>query len=401
MLAVLAGALLLGLALRAAARAESRNTGDFTHFYLAAKAVREGDDPMASGIGGYIYPPLLAVLLAPLSLISELSAARAWIVVNVALIAITLGLGARVLAREWGERSAARLAGATLLGLALTLEPLRWELELGQTDTIVLLGMLGALACPARRPSAAGVCLGIAANVKYVALAALPWMLVRGRWRAAAWTIAGAVAVALAPAIVLGWERNLDFLRRALGGLAGSMGVAQRAAGDAAPHGLTWHRSVSLTSFAGRAAEAWGLGSAGTLAITGSLLGLALAAVTLVYHARGESFLRPRREHALTEWCAVVMGLLIFAPQTTTRHMYLMLVPNVAAALLLLTPGRGRWPLLAGVVAFQLATRLPPGGDAFKDAVEAWRWMSGASWGLLAMLLGFVAVGLRRSGGAR
>ncbi|MFN0133322.1 MAG: glycosyltransferase family 87 protein [Phycisphaerales bacterium] len=400
-LLVVAGALLLGLALRAAGRAESRNTGDFVHFYLAAKAVRDGTDPLAAGIGGYIYPPLLAVAMAPLAVLSELSAARLWIAVNAALIVATLWIGVRVLAREWGERSPARLAGAVLLAMGLTLEPLRWELELGQTDTLVLLGMVASLACLSRWPSAAGAWLGFAANIKYVALAALPWMVLRQRWRAATATVACSVLIALAPAAVIGWEKNLDYLGRALGGLAGSMGVAQRAEGQVAPHGLTWHRSVSLTSAAGRIAEAGGLGFNGSVAISAAFLGAALLAVALVYRRRRERLLMPRGRHDALEWCAVIMGLLIFAPQTTTRHMYLMLLPNLAAGLLLLRPGRGKWPLIAGVLAFQLATRLPPGGGSFQDALTAWRWIGGACWGLLAMLLGFLATGLAQPGLSR
>src|SRR5258706_4440666 len=43
------------------------NCGDFEHFYYAARAMRDGSDLYASGVHGYIYPPLIAFLFMPLT----------------------------------------------------------------------------------------------------------------------------------------------------------------------------------------------------------------------------------------------------------------------------------------------------------------------------------------------
>jgi hypothetical protein len=57
-------------------------TGDFEHFYRGALALRTGADLYASGVGGYIYPPLIAFVFAPLTYFTVQTAAWIMLVVN-------------------------------------------------------------------------------------------------------------------------------------------------------------------------------------------------------------------------------------------------------------------------------------------------------------------------------
>ena len=67
-------------------------TGDFVHFYDAARAMVHGEDLYSSGRGGYIYPPLLAFLYTPLAGLSETTAATVLLVVNMSLLLLALFL---------------------------------------------------------------------------------------------------------------------------------------------------------------------------------------------------------------------------------------------------------------------------------------------------------------------
>jgi hypothetical protein len=55
-------AVIAAAALPAAQRAWRGNTGDFTHFWQAARAMLNGDNIYTADKGRYVYPPLLAFL---------------------------------------------------------------------------------------------------------------------------------------------------------------------------------------------------------------------------------------------------------------------------------------------------------------------------------------------------
>lgn len=407
----LSAAVLAWIAYRSASRAAFRNTGDFFHFYYAALAAANDADIYASGTGGYIYPPLLAVVASPLAAISEIHAAWVWLAINLALTIASLWIAiSYVLPRFAGTRVPYPAAGVALLSIALSFEQIRWELELGQTDSILLFAFVFSMVFSRSRPIPAAIVLGFAANVKYLTLIAVPYLLIRRRYKAALALVISTTLWALAPALIIGWSRNLDYLARALKGVAATAGLTTRDASAAAPNSILWHRSVSITSAAARLADSLGIGIAAGLAIAGVIALGTLLLAWRIYSRCGWSLLRGRRTapaplHAVAadadrlacfEWAGLIVAVLAFGPQTTTRHLYLMLLPNVLAAILLITPRPGvdrRW-ILAGVVALQLGTRLPPGSAGVDRAVEAWRAVGGASWCVLAMYLTLLRSGL-------
>src|SRR5262245_18937793 len=63
---------------------------DFSDFYLAAKAVLSGGSPyrldVPEGWLGYVYPPLLAWLMTPLTLLPVPVAVSAWAVLSVLFV---------------------------------------------------------------------------------------------------------------------------------------------------------------------------------------------------------------------------------------------------------------------------------------------------------------------------
>ncbi|HHN78495.1 MAG TPA: DUF2029 domain-containing protein, partial [Phycisphaerales bacterium] len=253
------------------------------------------------------------------------------------------------------------------------------------------------------------IVLGFIGHIKYQSLVVLPYLLIRRRWRALTSTIVSAAAFALSTAAVFGWDRNAEYLRRGVGGLGRLFGEpAVEGAANIFP--ITWIRSISVTSTIARFQEwadlpAWSLPAMVLVAA-----GAALAAVLLLYKARGCSlFLRRDRTHDMTsprahalvavEWAGMITAVLVFGPQTTARHMVL-LVPLVSmAAMLLVVPRSGirRPPILAATVFLLLAFVLPPGSGDDTPALHTWRAVGGISIATLTLLYITIAAALRWS----
>ncbi|MCO1655841.1 glycosyltransferase 87 family protein [Pseudonocardia humida] len=150
----------------------------------------------------FVYPPVAAVLFAPLALLPLA-------VLKVLWTALGLGLLARVAhrcARAVGVPSGAPAAAVVVLVTAATtwLDPVRTTLYLGQIN-IVLLALVVLDLLGRRESRWRGVGLGLAAAVKLTPLLFVAYLLLRGRYRAAATAVgtfaaAGAVGFALAPA---------------------------------------------------------------------------------------------------------------------------------------------------------------------------------------------------------
>src|SRR3954452_14866169 len=63
----------------ATVRAWHGHSNDFTHYWNAAVAMRNGQDIYTSGEHRYVYPPLLAFLFEPLTFVSQRIATAIWI----------------------------------------------------------------------------------------------------------------------------------------------------------------------------------------------------------------------------------------------------------------------------------------------------------------------------------
>lgn len=381
--------------------------GDFEHFYHAAAAMAGGQDIYASHTKGYIYPPLVALLLIPLGLIEDPWTAQAiYGGINLTLVAVTLGMAWRAVRTRLGLPGDRLTAIAVItVGLAFCFEPVRQEIEEGQTDTLVAASLAAAFLSLDRRPWLAGLLVGFAGNVKYQSLVVLPYLLLRRRWAAAAGSVAGLVFFALVSAVVVGWRTNLEYLAVAFRGVGKLFGLS--APGEAvATHDIRWEKSVSITSGIAKT-----LGPQVSDMLVMGLTGVAalgvLAAAWLIFRVRatallvgrgGETERSPaRRGVVLLEWGGLAVAVLAFSPQTTVRHMYIALPVFMTAAALLLVPrvGVARWPLAAGVVVAIAGMLLPPGNvESVKPMLDQWRQIGGSSWCLVLMFLAMLWVGL-------
>jgi len=176
---------------------------DFAIFLTAGHDVLDGRDPypdrqeLARDVGSpYAYPPLLALLVVPLTALPEHAASTyvPGVLWTLLLLAATAGALALVGVRDWRCYPIALLA-------PVTLEPV----EFGAIGPLLLL--LLAVAWKYRdRTGAAGAAAGGAVVLKLFLWPVFVWLAVTRRLRAAVVGVAAALALALASWAAIGFD---------------------------------------------------------------------------------------------------------------------------------------------------------------------------------------------------
>jgi hypothetical protein len=387
------------------------NKGDFPVFYEAGRRLPLGENiyEKPANAGEYIYPPLLAAIFTPLSTLGRAGCAWAWAGINIAMLMTVLVLGARDVVRRMkiGPDHALTL-GVALLSAILSIDKVKSVISGGQTDLITVLGVALGLIYHERRPAVSGAALALAANIKYTPLAFVPYLILRGKYKAAAWTLAFFVLFAFAPALVVGWDSNLRLWGIALGGVARLFGYSGATVFAGSIQDATHHLSISITSALTRAMTpmpgknvalaASGCVALGVLVVSWWMY--ARCGVPLFWRRRsgisGASTQANESLLAAIEWCGMIIAILAFSPQTQGRHLILLLVVHLVAAGMLLRPpaGASRVWLVLGLVSIQLGMNLPPSTPSLQNAVDWWRAIGGAGWCLLPLWFGVLWTGL-------
>jgi hypothetical protein len=157
----------------------------------------------------YKYFPFSALMMAPFGALDEDTGKLLWFTISIALLVALLRGSVTALPDRWQSRQL--LIWITVLLMAKFYAR---ELLLGQMNLLLGALLLATLLAVQRdRPVAAGVLAGLAVFVKPYALIMLPWLFVIKGWQAAAAAIAVVATGLLFPAIVYGWNGNLDLLR--------------------------------------------------------------------------------------------------------------------------------------------------------------------------------------------
>lgn len=143
---------------------------DFRAYLEAASALRAGHDPYA-GVHPYLYPPLLAAVLVPLTFLPPAAAAWAWAAASAAALAGSAALVAK--------------GSARVLLLALVFAPFaatQWNLQ--ANAFVLLLLVLARARLDAGFEARGGALLGISIALKPFGLLAAVTLVLSGRWRA-------------------------------------------------------------------------------------------------------------------------------------------------------------------------------------------------------------------------
>ncbi|WP_432494123.1 glycosyltransferase 87 family protein [Kineococcus auxinigenes] len=274
----------------------------------------------------FVYPPVAAVLFAPLLLVPAGAGLLVW---DAVLVLVLVAAGHRLL-RAAGVPAALVPAA---LAVVVVSDPFREALVLGQVSPLVVLALVGGAALGVCAPGAGGALAGAAAAVKVtpalvlVLGAARPW-----RRFAVRVLVAGAVLTAVgALAAPASWRSYfLDLLWRS---------------GRVAPPGTT-----SNNSLAGAFAHA------GVPAAAAPVAGVALGAVLVVAAVlvlrrgagpRSSAGRGPSPGEGVRWGLAVSLLSCLVSPVTWSHHV----LAAPLAAVVLLVPARGRVVRVAAAAA--------------------------------------------------
>ncbi len=197
------------------------NNHDFEIFYRAAERLQAGENIYAESAAfrealetgqfnmkddsiqwPYGNPPLLAILIVPLTRLPYTAAAALWTALNILML---LGACAAVLAAigrlDW--------TGAVVaLALLYAYYPDTVCLRLGQVEILLfLLIALSFLALKRGRDAWAGAALGFATAIKFFPGALILFLAWKRKWKAAAWGL-GVAIVALGASILIAGPEN-------------------------------------------------------------------------------------------------------------------------------------------------------------------------------------------------
>lgn len=200
---------------------------DFAAYYYAATLVSAGHQdalydptdvalarslgiPRSHGPARYIYPPVLAVCMAPLSRLPYSQASSLWFFVSLAGIAVAMAVVRHALhVQGWRGQLLTPLVGIVVLNMAAV----QSDLAVGNLNWFILLAMAWSLCLGLQqRTAAAGAVLALPFAVKIVpAVFLTPYMLNR-KWRVLpGFAVASVLILGLAAALA-GYRPLLQFL---------------------------------------------------------------------------------------------------------------------------------------------------------------------------------------------
>jgi len=157
----------------------------------------------------YKYLPVFGAVMAPLSKLPLGTAKTIWFFVVIASIAASLTLSLLLIPNP--RHSTTFLALATIVAMAKFFAR---EADLGQFNAVVLLAVLGGLAFLEQdQPVLAALAFAVAVVTKPYAVVFLPYLVVKGRLKAAVVFATALLIALLVPVTVYGWTGNADLLR--------------------------------------------------------------------------------------------------------------------------------------------------------------------------------------------
>ena len=193
--------------------------GDVEVYIHAARLIMAGEDlyavPEPRGRQPYLYLPLFAFLAIPLALVPIQVAIVAWCLLSVALAWwIVVAFHRAISGQPFSALSRRARWIVGFLSILLTLRALLYHFDLGQANIAVMaVAVLGLVWVAGGRSLLGGVAIGVASVLKVIVLPLWIPFLVQGRLRVAAGIGAGVLAGLLVPALFLGFDLNLAYLR--------------------------------------------------------------------------------------------------------------------------------------------------------------------------------------------
>lgn len=317
--------------------------GDFFAFFDAAQRVARREalyqlSPPPGAPGTYIYPPPLAIALAPFAGMSAVVAQRAFTGLSIAaLLGCVWVVGSLASTRR---AVAAGLVGAIALGSW----PVHFLLRQGQVDALTLvLMMLALLFAHRRRDHVAALLLAVAISIKMTPAVLVGYFLWKRRYRLAAESTLAALALIAAGFLVIGLDSAVLYTTRVLPALG--------AGGDAYWYNQSLHATLNRLFVENRFTTplvdlGMGFVVVAALFLTISLLALTFACVSRGWPTSGSLL--------LIEAGAFVAVETLATSRSYHMHMVWLLLPLAGLVLLILEGSRASRlvTVLVGLAAF-------------------------------------------------
>jgi glycosyl transferase family 87 len=384
-----------------------KNPDDFAVVYSAARAMLNHVDIYAATAGMYIYSPFLAFIFQPLAALPERAAAIVWLALSVSIIFAASLIAAQKVTDSWhpsqvkSDPSIPWLISA--VALLLSFEKIRSDFTLGQTDCLIIIGLVWVLWWIDRRPWLGGIAVGATANIKYLALIFVPYFVIKRNYRAASASIVSFLLFFMLPAVEVGLRLIKTYAINAVAVLARVVNTpelidltAPGRTDKPVVNSITWDHSVSLTSSILRLTRSHGVSDfiAATLIVV--LFATVVTSIVLIGRHNGVDLLKPttaksapgREQTGTIDWGALIVLALVFGPQTTARHMILLLlVYTVGMGILLAQKRNGaRILLIASMIATAVALSLPFREAGFHPWLMTLKLVGAASWCALLLI---------------
>ena len=370
-----------------------------------------------TGTGGmYIYSPFLAFIFQPLAVLPERAAANVWLVLSATIIVAGSIIAARKVSESWrlspkkNDSSVSWVISAT--ALLLSCAKIRSDFYLGQTDCLIIIGLAGVLWWMDRQPLLAGLAAGATANVKYLALIFVPYFLIKRNYRAAIAAIVSFLFFFALPVVEVGLRSIKIYAINATAVLTKVVGGTElmnlAAAGRSQKpvvNSAAWSNSVSLTSSVVRFTRSHEISDFIAVTLIVVLFAAVITSIVLIGRQSGVDLLKPTTarttskhgDAASIEWAALIVLALVFSPQTTSRHMIMLILVYTVGMGIFFAQRRTslRILLIVLMVATALALSLPFRETGFHPWLITLKSMGVASWCALLLILLMAWVGNR------
>lgn len=308
--------------------------GDFDNYFSAAMHLRDG----ATLPDRYLYPPLWASLLAPLSSFGEAWTFTAAWTMNLVSTILVFVLLAKTLERYGFS---APLAVAVTMAFGLVNVPILRTLGYAQVNLHVLVFILLTLLWYPRSRVMSAVALAVAVNLKISPVVlAFAFLLVRD-WRWLTWFGLSVLVIGAAPALAWGWGPYGDVL-------SNLRNVVQAS-------GFTF-REASIDSFVHATGHATGLPVAALIWPAKALLAAACLVLAGVHVRRGTFVAGGGPVAGMLNAMPALLILMVMAAPLVWEHHPVLLALSYLVIATLLTPTD--WPLfgLAYFLEFLMPT---------------------------------------------
>lgn len=305
-----------------------RVEGDFAGYIDAGEQVLRGQNIYQNATN--TWPPVYSILCVPLALLDSLSkyiSRGAWIMLTMAaLVLLFRQISDVVYDKKFSctGRDGSLWLGSPEIALPAALNMLYIAnnfLHLQVHIPLFALTMTGLLWSARGRPVQGGMLIGLAAAIKIMPLAFIPYLFYRRQWKTALSAFFSAVAISIAPALVFGWSGFIGLVHTWFRVLHAGWGVGKMNQSVFAM--IDRYLGHGLVPFAGPGEI--DMAESGQLLVKVILLGsLALVALAGLWLFRGKE--PPCSRASVIEWTIVFIVSVLFGTVCWKSYLVVMLL---------------------------------------------------------------------------